>query len=80
MFGGPKSDKSVTCKPWNFNCALTDYYYENVEDQEFKKNYPLLYYMPKTTLTKKENDDFIANALLLNLEIWNIGLNEETLT
>ena len=80
MFGGPKSEKSENCLPWDFDCALKDYFKKNVEDQELKVKYPLLYYMPKTTLTKEENDAFIANALLLDMEIWSIGLNQQTLT
>ena len=42
--------------PWDFLCALKDYYVVNPIPDDFL-NYPLLYYMPKTTLTKIESDE-----------------------
>ena len=57
MFGGPNPrNPGPPCMPWDFLCALKDYYVVNPIPDDFL-NYPLLYYMPKTTLTKIESDE-----------------------
>ena len=57
MFGGPNPQNAdPPCMPWDFLCALKDYYVLNPIPEDLV-NYPLLNRMrAKTTLTKIESD------------------------
>ena len=52
IFGGVVADE---CKPWNFHCAMYDYFVSGGGGNQYA-DYPLLFRMPKTTLTIAEND------------------------
>ena len=69
----------MKCHPWDFDCALKDYYGDIVID-DGRKKYPLLVRMPKTSLTIAESIQVDEYTKLLNYDIWSRGLNEETLT
>ena len=77
IFGGPKD--LLKCHPWDFDCALKDYFGDIVID-DGRKKYPLLARMPKSSLTIAEVIQVDEYTKLLNNDIWSRGLNEETLT
>ena len=72
MFGGPK-DSEDTCLPWDFYCALEDFYGLDPIPQDLL-NYPLLYNMPKTKLTKDDSDELDAMIQLIKGDLWYRGL------
>lgn len=78
MFGGPRDDKSP-CLPWDFHCALEDYFGGKRQDESLKQ-YPLLYNMPKTSLTIEEVEELDELIELLEGDAWYTGLYMSSLT
>ena len=40
MFDGPK--RGIECRPWDLDCALKDYFGEEEDIDDERKQYPLL--------------------------------------
>ena len=72
VFGGPRN--GITCLPWDFYCALQDFFGQLGLDEERSKR-PLLRRMPASTLSIQESDELDWFLNISFEDIWRMGIN-----
>jgi len=83
MFSGKDENSAAASAgsgrlPWDFQCALKSQYGTDQANEDLKL-YPLLYEMPKTTLSIEESDELDEYTRLFYDDIWRKGLKSDFL-